>query len=64
MHISEPLVDLFKLPVVRNEIVDVHRSVQIICASHEIAGIIMSVSMCLQHLLERHEKEQGMERDR
>lgn len=36
VHILKAFVDLLELPVVRDEIIDVHRAVQVIYASHKI----------------------------
>lgn len=36
VHILEAFVDLLELPVVRDEIIDVHRAVQVICTSYKI----------------------------
>lgn len=42
MHISEPFVDLLEFSVVRDEIIDVHRTVQVICAPYKITRISIS----------------------
>lgn len=36
VHILEAFVDLLELPVVRDEIIDVHRAVQVICAPYTV----------------------------